>query len=295
MKSGFVAILGLPNVGKSTLLNSILKEKVSIVSPKAQTTRNKILGIYNDEDSQIVFIDTPGIHTSHNKLDEYMNKAIFSAKEDVDLLLFVIDGTKKITEQVIDTLNKYTKDIKNIVLVVNKIDDTTYEKLYPELAKCNNLANIKDIVPVSAMKGKNIEELIKVIKTYLNDDIKYFEDDVYTDKSVKFMVAEIIREKSLWLLQDELPHGIAIEIVRFDEGGKIIEIDADIILEKDSHKQIVIGKNGSKLKEIGVKSRVDIERLLGQKVMLKLFVKVRNDWRSNSNTLKSLGYNNQDL
>ena len=147
MKSGFVAILGQPNVGKSTLLNAILKEKVSIVSPKPQTTRNKILGIYNDEESQIVFIDTPGIHNSHNKLDEYMNKSINTAKQDVDVLLYVIDGTKKITEQTIDTLNKYTKNVENIILVVNKIDDTTYAKLYPELSKCNHLDNIKDIVP----------------------------------------------------------------------------------------------------------------------------------------------------
>ena len=187
MKSGFVAILGQANVGKSTLLNAILKEKVSIVSPKPQTTRNKILGIYNDDDAQIVFIDTPGIHNSHNKLDEYMNKAINAAKEDVDVLLYVIDGTKKITEQIIDNLNKYTKGIENIILVVNKMDDTTYEKLYPELNKCNNLDNIKDIVPVSALKSKNLEELIKVIKSYLKDDIKYFDEDIYTDKSIKFL------------------------------------------------------------------------------------------------------------
>ncbi|MBE5758107.1 MAG: GTPase Era [Clostridiales bacterium] len=294
MKSGFVAILGMPNVGKSTLLNCILKEKVSIVSPKPQTTRNKILGIYNDEDSQIVFIDTPGIHNSHNKLDEYMDKAIITAKEDVDVLLFVIDGKKKITDNIIDTLNKYTKNIKNIILVVNKIDDTTYEKLYPELAKCNNLENVKDIVPVSALKGKNITELLKVIKGYLSDDVKYFDDDIYTDKPLKFLVSEIIREKALWLLQDELPHGIAIEIVRFSEGD-LYEIDADIILEKPSHKLIVIGKNGSMLKNIGIKSRIDIEKLVGHKVMLKLFVKVREDWRVNSNTVKSLGYNPNDL
>lgn len=294
MKSGFVAILGMPNVGKSTLLNSILKEKVSIVSPKPQTTRNKILGIYNDEESQIVFIDTPGIHNAHNKLDEYMDKAIITAKEDVDVLLFVIDGKKKITDNVIDTLNKYTKDVKNIILVVNKIDDTTYEKLYPELAKCNNLENVKDIVPVSALRGKNIPELLKVIKGYLTDDVKYFDDDVYTDKPLKFLVAEIIREKALWLLQDELPHGIAIEIIRFVEGD-LYEIDADIILEKSSHKQIVIGKNGDMLKNIGTKSRLEIEKLVDAKVMLKLFVKVREDWRGNSNTLKSLGYNHNDL
>ena len=216
MKSGFVAILGEPNVGKSTLLNSILKEKVSIVSPKPQTTRNKILGIYNDEESQIVFIDTPGIHKSKNKLDDYMLKAITTAKSDVDVILYVIDGSKKITEKTLDNLNKYTNNA-NVILVVNKIDDTTYVKLYPELTKCNTLQNIKDIVPVSALKSKNLEELIKVIKSYLHEDIKYFDDDVYTDKSIKFLVGEIIREKTLWLLQDELPHGIAIEIARYNK------------------------------------------------------------------------------
>ena len=294
MKSGFVAILGEPNVGKSTLLNSILKEKVSIVSPKPQTTRNKILGIYNDEESQIVFIDTPGIHKSKNKLDDYMSKAITTAKSDVDVILYVIDGSKKITEKTLDNLNKYTNNA-NVILGVNKIDDTTYVKLYPELTKCNTLQNIKDIVPVSALKSKNLEELIKVIKSYLHEDIKYFDDDVYTDKSIKFLVGEIIREKTLWLLQDELPHGIAIEIARFDESNQIVEIDADIILEKASHKSIVIGKNGAMLKNIGTKSRLDIEKLLDRKVMLKLFVKVREDWRNSASTVKSLGYSQEDL
>ena len=294
MKSGFVAILGEPNVGKSTLLNSILKEKVSIVSPKPQTTRNKILGIYNDEESQIVFIDTPGIHNSKNKLDDYMSKAITTAKSDVDVILYVIDGSKKITEKTLDNLNKYTNNA-NVILVVNKIDDTTYVKLYPELTKCNTLQNIKDIVPVSALKYKNLEELIKVIKSYLHEDIKYFDDDVYTDKSIKFLIGEIIREKTLWLLQDELPHGIAIEIARFDESNQIVEIDADIILEKASHKSIVIGKNGAMLKNIGTKSRLDIEKLLDRKVMLKLFVKVREDWRNSASTVKSLGYSQEDL
>ncbi len=295
MKSGFVAILGMPNVGKSTLLNAILKEKVSIVSPKPQTTRNKILGIYNDADSQIAFIDTPGIHTSHNKLDEYMEKAINSAKNDVDVLLYVIDGTKKINTNVIDNLNKYSQGIKNIILIVNKIDDTTYEKLYPELAKCNSLENVKDIIPVSALKGKNIDEVIKVIKKYLHDEIKYFDDDVYTDKSIKFLVAEIIREKALWLLQDELPHGLAVEITSFKEGGTLCEINADIITEKSSHKQIIIGKNGIMLKNIGTKARIDIEKLVGQKVMLQLFVKVRENWRESGSSVRAYGYNDQDL
>lgn len=294
MRSGFVAILGEANVGKSTLLNAILKEKVSIVSPKPQTTRNKILGIYNDNECQIVFIDTPGIHNEKNKLDEYMSKAITTAKNDVDLILYVIDGTKKITERTIDNLNKYTKGAK-VILVVNKMDDITYSKLYPELVKCNNLENIEDIVPVSAKTSKNLDELVKVIKGYLKEDIKYFDDDVYTDVSIKFLVSEIVREKALWLLQDELPHGIAVEIARFDEDAPVCEIDCDIILEKASHKPIVIGKNGSMLKDIGVRARHDIEKLLDKQVMLKLFVKVKEDWRNSSSSIKSLGYNPQDL
>ena len=296
MKSGFVAILGQPNVGKSTLLNALLKEKVSIVSPKPQTTRNKILGIYNDAETQIIFIDTPGIHNSHNKLDDYMNKAITTAKNDVDVVLYVIDGTKKINNQTIETLNKYTNGIDNIILVVNKVDDTTYAKLYPELAKCNELSNIKDIVPVSALKSKNLEELLKVIKSYLkDDDIRYFDEDIYTDQPIKFLIAEIIREKSLWLLQDELPHGIAVEIMRYNETDDLCEIDADIYLEKASHKQIVIGKNGSMLKNIGIKARHDIEKLVDKQVMLKLFVKVKEDWRNSGSVIKSLGYNKEDL
>ncbi len=294
MKSGFVAILGEANVGKSTLLNAILKEKVSIVSPKPQTTRNRILGIFNDEECQIVFIDTPGIHKAKNKLDEYMSKAISSARSDVDVIMYVLDGTKKITDKTIENLNKYTQGAK-VILVINKMDEITYEKLYPELTKCNNLENIKDIVPVSAKKSKNLDELLKVIKSYLKEDIKYFDDDIYTDVSLKFLVGEIIREKALWLLQDELPHGIAIEISRFNEDLPICEIDADIILEKSSHKSIVIGKNGSMLKEIGTKARADIEKLLDRQVMLKLFVKVREDWRNSNSSIKSLGYNSQDL
>lgn len=294
-KSGFVAILGLPNVGKSTLLNNILKEKVSIVSPKPQTTRNKILGILNDKDCQIVFIDTPGIHNAKNKLDEYMNKSISNAKEDVDILLYVIDGTKKITDNTIDTLNKYTKGVENVILVVNKVDMTTFEKLYPELEKCNKLDNIKDIVPVSAKTGKNVDELIKVIKEHLTDDTRYFDEDIYTDKPVKFLVAEIIREKTLWLLQHEIPHGIAIEILSYKDSDTLCEIDADIIIEKQSHKKIVIGDKGEMLKNIGIKSRLEIEKLLDKKVMLKLFVKVRDDWRNKSNFVNSLGYNSNDL
>ena len=294
-KSGFVAILGLPNVGKSTLLNNILKEKVSIVSPKPQTTRNKILGILNEKDCQIVFIDTPGIHNAKNKLDEYMNKSISNAKEDVDILLYVIDGTKKITDNVIETLNKHTKGVENVILVVNKVDMVTFEKLYPELEKCNKLDNIKDIVPVSAKTGKNVDELVKVIKNHLTDSTRYYDEDIYTDKPIKFLVAEIIREKTLWLLQHEIPHGIAIEILSYKDESNICQIDADIIIEKQSHKKIVIGDKGEMLKNIGIKARQEIEKLIDKKVMLKLFVKVRDDWRNKSNFVNSLGYDSHDI
>lgn len=289
-KSGFVAILGKPNVGKSTLLNTIIGEKVAIVSPKPQTTRNKILGILNEEDCQIIFIDTPGMHKSKNKLDEYMQKSIVSAKKDVDVVVLMIDGSKRFRNEDIELVKSFDKENVNTILVVSKIDETTFEKLYPQLTQFNELKNIKDIIPLSSFKNKNIQVLIDKIKEYLPDGVKYFDDDVYTDKSVKFIASEIIREKMLWLLQDEIPHGVAIDIVKFNEKKNIVEISADIVCEKQSHKQIIIGKNGTKIKEIGIKSRLDIEKLVDKQVDLKLFVKVREDWRDLNNYVKELGY-----
>ncbi len=287
-KSGFVAIIGEANVGKSTLLNTILGEKVAIVSPKPQTTRNKIIGILNEKDCQIIFIDTPGMHKPKNKLDEFMEKNINNAKQGVDVTVIVLDGLKAFTKERMDFVNAHDK--KNTILVINKIDETTFEKLYPKLAYFNQLKNIKDIVPVSAKKGKNVEKLVKLIKSYLTSNIKYFPDDVYTDKSERFLVSELIREKALYLLQDEVPHGIAINILNFEDGENLCKIDADIICEKNTHKQIVIGKDGEMLKQIGIKSREAIEKLLGKKVMLNLFVKVREDWRNNNLYIKDLGY-----
>lgn len=289
-KSGFVAILGKPNVGKSTLLNTIIKEKVAIVSPKPQTTRNKILGILNEDDCQIVFIDTPGMHKSKNKLDEYMQKTINNAKKDVDIVVLMVDGSKRFKHDDIELINSFDKAGVKTILVVSKIDETTFEKLYPQLEQFNNLKYIKDIIPISSFKNKNIDILINKIKENLTDGVRYFEEDVYTDKSIKFLVAEIIREKMLWLLQDEIPHGIAVDIVSYNEKKNIIDISADIICEKQSHKQIIIGKNGSKIKEIGVKSRIDIEKLVDNRVNLNLFVKVKEDWRDLNNYVKDLGY-----
>lgn len=289
-KSGFVVILGKANAGKSTLLNTIIKEKVAIVSPKPQTTRNKILGILNEPNCQIIFIDTPGMHKSKNKLDEYMQKSINNAKQDVDVVVLMVDGSKNFRQDDIDLINSFDREDVKTILVISKIDESSFEKLYPKLQQFNELKYIKDIIPISSYKNKNIDVLVQKIKEYLPEGVKYFDDDVYTDKSVKFLVAEIIREKILWLLQDEVPHGVAIDILKFNEGENRAEISADIICEKQSHKAIIIGKNGTKIKEIGTKSRLKIEKLLDKKVNLDLFVKVREDWRDNNSYVKDFGY-----
>jgi GTP-binding protein Era len=218
-----------------------------------------------------------------------MQKSTASAKNGSDVILFVLDGTKKITETDISYITGMQKSCENIIVIVNKTDATTYEKLYPQLAKLNELSFVRDIIPTSAIKGKNIEVLINKILEYLPNGEPFFEQDIYTNKSVKFMVAEIVREKMLWLLQNEIPHGVGVEITSFKE-GKTTVIDADIICEKESHKQIVIGKDGQVLKNIGTKSREDIEKLLNSKVFLNLFVKVRKNWRDNSHYVADLGY-----
>lgn len=293
-KSGFVAIMGKPNAGKSTLLNAILGTKVSIVSPKPQTTRNNIIGIYNDDECQIVFTDTPGINVANNRLDEFMQKSVKSVKNSVDVVLLCVDGAKGIKQKDIDFINDFN-GVENLMLIVTKTDLTNYEKLYPQLAELNKLSFVKSIIPVSSFKKRNIDVVVNEIKKYLTDTIKYFDDDQYTDKSERFMISEIIREKGLWLLQEEIPHGIAVEVVKFTELKDKFEIDADIICEKDSHKQIIIGKNGSMIKEIGTKARIDIEKLLGKKVFLNLFVKVKEGWRNKQSVISDLGYNVKDL
>ena len=282
MKTGFVTILGKPNVGKSTLINTLVGEKVAIVSPKPQTTRNKILGILNTDGYQIVFVDTPGIHSSKNKLDDYMEKSISDAKKSVDLIVLVLDGSKKIRQEDVEFVKRYDNKNTNAILVISKIDETTFEKLYPSLMPFNDLKFIKDIIPISSYKGKNIDILLEKIKTYIPEGEPFFDEDIYTDKSVKFLIAEIIREKTLWLLHDEIPHGIAIDIIEYNEKSKLCNISADIICEKRSHKQIIIGKSGQMLKQIGTKARLEIEKLLDKKVMLNLFVKVREDWREDN-------------
>lgn len=288
-RSGFVTILGKPNVGKSSILNWFLGEKVSIVSPKPQTTRNNILGILTTENFQIVFTDTPGIHASNNKLDAYMQKSVSNAKAGSDVILYVLDGTKAISPADLVAIEQLKTACENIIVVVNKTDATSYERLYPQLGKLNGLSWVKDIIPTSAKDGRNMELLLKTIQKFIPFGEPFYDEDMYTNQTEKFMVSELIREKALWLLQDEIPHGIGVEILKFEEGD-VVGIDADIICEKQTHKQIIIGAKGEMLKSIGTRARIDMEKLLGKKVFLNLFVKVRKDWRNNNYYIQDLGY-----
>lgn len=294
-KSGFVTILGRPNVGKSTLLNKLLKQKVSIVSPKPQTTRNKITGILNNNDYQVVFLDTPGIHKPKNQLDEYMERSIKTSTDGVDLILFLLDGTKPFKEEDIDLVRSYSKGKIPVILVINKTDDTTMEALYPKLAKLNSLKEVKEIIPLSAKTGKNTDVLLENILKYLPEGPLYYPQDVPTDKTEIFLAGEIIREKSLWLLNEEIPHGVAVVINSFTEHNDMAKLDATIICEKENHKRIIIGKDGSKLKEIAEKARREMEALFNKKIFLSIWVKVKERWRDSDFQVQDLGYDKNKL
>lgn len=294
-KSGFVAIVGKPNVGKSTLLNKILKQKISIVSPKPQTTRNKITGIYNTDDCQIVFLDTPGMHKPKNTLDKYMEKSISSALEGIDCLVYMLDGLKPFSDEEIKVIEDYSNSNLPVILVVNKIDESSFEKLYPKLAKLNALNNVKEIIPLSAKVGKNVDVLIENILKFLPVGPCFYPQDVASDKSEQFIASEIVREKALWLLNEEIPHGVAVVINSFKEQLNIVKIDFTLICEKEGHKRIIIGTNGEKLKHIAESARKDIERMLGKQVYLSIWVKVKENWRDNDFQVSNLGYNIKDV
>ena len=293
-KSGFVTILGKPNVGKSTLLNKVLRQKVSIVSPKAQTTRNKITGILNGENYQIVFTDTPGIHKTKNELDVFMQKSIDVAKKDVDIILYLMDATKKLDGEELKEIENYAKH-NTLILAINKIDDIKYEKLFEFLAKLNAIEGVKEILPISAVKGTNLDELLNVLLKHLEKGPKYFDDTQITDVSEKFLASEIIREKALWLIQEEIPLGIAVQIDIFHEEENLNKISATIFVEKESHKKIVIGNGGAMLKKIGEAARKEIEHVLNKKAFLELWVKVKQNWRDSDILVNNLGYNKKDL
>ena len=298
IKCGFVAIVGRPNAGKSTLVNALVGQKVSIVSPKAQTTRNNIMGILNNEDYQVVFVDTPGQNDAKSHLDDYMQKSIKGAVSGVDILVVALDGTKDISQRDREIIGKYSDLEIPIILVITKIDAISDEKVFRLLASLSDLSHISEIVPVSSIKNKNTDELLKVILQYLpevNEEDRYFEEDMYTDKSLKFICSEIIREKALYFLDKEIPHGIAVSIVKYEEGETLTTIDAEIICEKDSHKNIVIGKGGSMLKKIGHEARISFQKVIQQKVDLHLWVRVKENWRDNLGFLNDIGYNNKEI
>lgn len=294
-KSGFVAIVGKPNVGKSTLLNKILKQKVSIVSPKPQTTRNKITGIYNTENCQIIFLDTPGMHKSKNNLDKYMEKSITNALEGIDCLIYILDGLKPFEENELEKVKNYCKSGLPVILVVNKTDESSYEKLYPKLAKLNELTEVKEIIPISAKMGNNVDVLINCVLKYIPNGPCYYPQDVVSDKTEQFIAGEIIRERALWLLNEEIPHGVAVVINSFKEQLNIVKIDATLICEKEGHKKIIIGTNGSKLKQIAESARKEIEKMLNKKVYLSIWIKVKDRWRDNDFQVSNLGYNIKDI
>ena len=297
MKSGFISLVGRPNVGKSTLMNHLIGEKIAIISNKPQTTRNKITSILTKEDFQCIFIDTPGIHKPKHKLGEYMVKAAENAMNEIDVVLMLIEPTEKVLEKdkyVIERL----KNVKTpVILVINKIDTIEKEKLLQVIDNYRQLYPFAEVVPISAIKGQNTAELLKVIQQYLSEGPQYFPEDMVTDQPERQIVSEIIREKALHLLEDEIPHGIAVEVTAMKkrENKNLVDVQATIYCEKESHKGIVIGKQGSMLKKIGSRSRTDVERLLGSPIYLQLWVKVKKDWRDSDFLLKNFGYDSKKI
>lgn len=293
MKVGFVSIVGRPNAGKSTLINSIIGSKVAIVSDKAHTTRNNIQGIYNDDDSQIIFIDTPGIHKPMHKLGKYMNSQSYYSIEDTNVILFMVDATEKIGKGDKFILEKLKEVDSNVFLVLNKVDRIKKENLFPMIEEYNKLFDFKEIIPISALKKDNIDDLIKTIKKYLDEGERYYSEDYYTDKSINFMVSEIVREKVLNLTHEEVPHAVTCILEKYEEEKNSIHINVLIIVEREGIKRILVGHSGSMIKEIGIEARKDIEELVGKKVYLELFVKTVNNWREKDKYLTEFGFNNE--
>lgn len=295
-KSGFICIAGLANAGKSTLTNALVGEKVSIVSWRPQTTRNKLLGIINGENYQMVLIDTPGIHKARNQLGAYMMQTVEKSLKDVDGVVYVIDAAKGIQKEDYEFLEKNAKRVP-VVVALNKEDCVTRETIFACLKKLNGIEDIRAVVPISAKKAENLQPLQDELTALLPSGVPLYPDDIYTESSMRFMATEIIREKALYLLDKEVPYGIGVYINKFEEreGQEICDIDADIICEKQSHKAIVIGKGGEMLKKIAVKARHDLEEMTGMHVFLTLYVRVKDEWRDDDRVMKELGYDLKSL
>lgn len=291
-KSGFVTLIGRPNVGKSTLMNKLIGQKIAITSNKPQTTRNRIQTVYTCEEGQIVFVDTPGIHKAKNKLGEYMVNVAEQTLKEVDVVLWLVEptdfigaGERHIAEQLMNVKTP-------VILVINKVDTVKKEEILRFIDNYRKIYDFAEIVPVSALKGTNTDDLISTIFKYLSDGPMFYDEDTVTDQPMRQIVAELIREKALKCLSDEIPHGIAVYIDQMKErkSGDIIDIDATIVCERDSHKGIIIGKQGVMLKKIGSAARYEIERMMEIKINLKLWVKVRKEWRDSDMQLKNFGY-----
>lgn len=289
-KSGFVTLIGRPNVGKSTLMNYLIGQKIAITSNKPQTTRNRIQTVLTTEEGQIIFVDTPGIHKAKNKLGEYMVNVAERTLNEVDAVLWLVEPTTFIgsgEKHIADQLKKVTTPV---ILVINKVDSVKKEEVLTSIAAYQDIYDFAAIVPVSARSGENTKELLKVVYQYLPYGPQFYDEDTITDQPERQIVAELIREKALHCLNEEIPHGIAVAIDRMKAERRVMHIDATIICERDSHKGIIIGKQGSMLKKIGSTARYEIERLLGCKVNLKLWVKVQKNWRDSDYLMKNFGY-----
>ena len=290
MRSGFVSLIGRPNAGKSTLMNQFLKTKVAITSSKPQTTRNLIQGIYNDEDTQIVFIDTPGIHKPNHKLGKYLNEQAYYSLNDGDIILFLVDASEKLgagDQYIIERLKSASKPV---ILVLNKIDKMKKEQILEKINEYKDLYPFAEIVPVSALKKDNVSHLLKVIKSYLPDSVKYYEDGQVTNKPIEFVMAEMVREKVFRFTEQEVPHSITCVVDSVEVGKTSYHVHVSIIVDRDSLKKIIIGSRGSMLKKIGTYARKDLENLLGKKVYLELFVNTIPKWRDKEKYLADFGF-----
>lgn len=292
MKSGFVSLVGRPNVGKSTLLNSIIGTKVAITSNKPQTTRNVIQGIYNEEDTQIIFVDTPGVHKPNHKLGKYLNKQVYSNIDDVDVILMLVDGSQELGSGDKYIIEKLKEKNIPVILVINKIDKLTHDEILLKIAEYKDLYEFSEIVPLSALKNNNVDELIKTIKNYLKDEIKYYEDNQITNKPLTFTIAEIVREKVFELTHEEVPHSLTCIVENIEKDKNSYHINVAIIVDRDSLKKIIIGNRGSKIKEVGIRARKELEILLNKKIYLELYVKTIKKWRDKEKYLQEFGFNN---
>lgn len=292
MKCGFVSLVGRPNVGKSTLLNNLIGVKIAITSNVSGTTRNIIQGIYNDNDSQIVFVDTPGIHKPNNKLGDLLNKKAYNLTDGVDVILFLVDISKGFGKGDQFILDKIKNSDAKIFLLLNKIDQIkNKEILLQEITKLKELYDFSEIIPISALKGNNTDSIIKAIKKYLPEQDKIYSDDDLTNVSTRFIMAEFVREKILELTHDEIPHTVSCYVESYEEDEKVVHIQAVIVVDRDNIKKIIIGKGGKMLKEVGIRARDDMEKFLGKKVFLETYVKTIKNWRDREKYFVELGLN----